>query len=197
MARKNAVSIFELDAKILDRMKEAEKLLVTVPDGAQKASVKALNQGIQTAQTAANFKARKVYTIQKAAFRKGMRIKKARMGDLLARLTSKSARRELIDFEVSPATIQRGKKSGQLKVAVKRSGGLKTLPGAFVERGKQDGKLHVLQRAGKERYPIRIKYGPSPSEMLAGEEVLPYVERRAKQMIAKRMETEIDKLLSK
>lgn len=195
MARRTA-SIFELNARVLERMQEAETLLLGIPGGAEKAAVRALNRAITTAQTAASYKARRVYTIKNDAFKKGMKIKKARRGELLARLSSKSARRELVDFSVSPGTIQRGKKSGQLQVAVKRAGGLKPLPGAFVERGRKDGRLHVLKREGRARYPLHIKYGPSPSEMLAGEDVVPYVEKRAKEMLAKRLEHEIDHLLS-
>lgn len=195
MARRQK-SILELNARILEQMQEAQTLLQGLPGGAEKAGVRALNRAITTAQTASSYKARKVYTITRDAFKKGMKIKKARRGDLLARLSSRSTRRELIDFEVSPATIQRGKKSGQLEVAVKRAGGLKPLPGAFVERGRNDGRLHVLKREGKERYPLHIKYGPSPSEMLAGEDVVPYVEKRAKEMMVKRLEHEIDRLLS-
>lgn len=197
MAGRGKVNILELNARILERFSEAEALLQSVPGGVEKAAVLALNRAITTAQTAASYKARKVYTINPNAFKKGMKLKKARNGNLLAIMSSKNARRELIDFEVSPATVQRGKKSGQLEVAVKRERGLKPIPGAFVERGTKSGRLHILKRTGRGRYPLHVKYGPSPSEMLAGEDVIPYVEKRAKAMLVKRLDHEIDRLLSK
>lgn len=187
----------ELRGKIEAKFEETEKMLNTLPGGAIQAGCRALNRAALTGRVAAIKKAKERYYINSTNLRNGMKLKKATKSMLLAKITSKSTRRELIDFNVSPKEVIRGNKISQLKISVKRGGSAKVIPRTFVEKGTQSGRVHVLQRMGKERYPIHIKYGPSPTEMLSSADVIPYVEEQAGMTLLKRLDHEIDYLLGK
>lgn len=191
----------ELRGQIEAKFKEAENLLMSIPNGAARAGSSALNRAALTGRAAAIQKAKERYYINATSLRNGMKLKKATKNMLLAKITSKSTRRELVDFQVSPKEIIRGSKMMQLKVAVKKGGAVKEIPRAFVERGTSSGRVHILQRMTKSRpYPdndIRIKFGPSPSEMLSSDDVIPYVEEQAGKTLVKRLDHEIDYLLGK
>lgn len=187
----------ELRGQIEAMFQEAENLLRSLPNGAIEAGSRALNRAIIAGRTAALKKAKQRYYIKSDALRKGMKIKKATKSYLLAKMSSKSTRQELINFQVNPKTVIRGKKSMQLTVAVKRGGALRTIPRAFIEKGKNSGRIHLLQRATNSRYPTPVKYGPSATEMLGHDDVIPYVEEKAGQTLLKRLDHEINYMLGR
>ncbi|MGL5511924.1 MAG: phage tail protein [Sporomusa sp.] len=71
------------------------------------------------------------------------------------------------------------------------------MPGAFIEKGTSSGRLHVLQREGKDRYPLHIKYGPSVPQMIGAEKTRTFIEDRAYGVLANRLDYEINRLLTK
>lgn len=66
--------------------------------------------------------------------------------------------------------------------------------GAFLARMKS-GHLGVFNRVENGKFPIVQRYGPSVPQMLENANVQKYVEDRATEMLAKRMEHEIDRML--
>lgn len=63
----------------------------------------------------------------------------------------------LIHFVTSEPRRSKSGKLGQLKFQIKRKGGGKTIPGAFIATNKKTGGRAVFVRSGKERIPIETK----------------------------------------
>lgn len=171
----------------------AEQFLQHIPGGAVNAAASALNRSIEAGVTMASIKAREEYFILHRSIKASVKINRARADKLIASAISRGPRRELIDFRVSPPTAKR---VPMVRVAVRKSGGIKDLPGAFVGIGQSTGMLHVLKRTGRNRYPLHIKYGPSVPEMIGGQKVKPFVEERAKEVFLQRLDHEIGRVLA-
>jgi len=179
------------------KLKEAGELLISIPTGMQIAASNALNRAAIAGRAAAVKKARESYYISAAEVRSTITITNARKDRLITSIRSKGTRRELINYKTLPNTIKTGKKIAVLMVAVKKSTGVKPIPGAFIQKGTSSGQLHVLKRDGSDRYPIHIKYGPSVPEMLGTNNVRAEVEERANTILASRLDHEITRLLTK
>jgi len=74
---------------------------------------------------------------------------------LLATSMRKHRSMNLIHFVTNQPKRYKSGKLGQLKFQVKRSGGKKTIPGAFVATNQITGGTAVFIRKGKYRYPIK------------------------------------------
>lgn len=178
------------------KLAEAEKLLISIPDGMEIAVSRALNRAAIAGRASAVKKTVKAYYISADEVRKTTEIINARKDRLFAVIESKGKRRELIHYKTLPQNITTGKKIAVLKVAVKKTG-MKPIPGAFIQQGTSTGKLHVLKRVGSDQYPIHIKYGPSVPEMLGTDNVWAEVEERANIILTRRLDHEITRLLTK
>lgn len=178
-----------------EQIEKAEKALIHIPGAAPKAMSRAINRAAEAARTAAAREVRRKYYIKYHEILKTINIKKADPSHLVANVISRDTRRELISFRVRPNEPRHKRPPRVLRVAVKKEGGLKPLPQAFVARGSSSGKLHVLMRVGKARYPIHIKYGPSVPEMMGTDDVAQAVEERALEVLDKRLEHEIERIL--
>ncbi|MDR7869201.1 MAG: phage tail protein [Sporomusaceae bacterium] len=176
------------------QMARAKLVLDGIPKGIEKAASRALNRAIESGMVEAARKSREQYFVSAADVRASIRINRATESKLIASAISRGTKRELSQFRVSPLRV--GKPLPKmLRVAVKKDGGLKDLPGAFLARGKSSGKLHVLARVEKTRYPIHVKYGPSVPEMIGVEKIKPYVEAKARDVLQVRLDHEISRLL--
>lgn len=182
-----------------EQLKKAKRDLRAISKEVPKIYARALNRSIQSARTELSREVRKTYQIKHGDITKAAVIRRADASkqSMQASIRIKGTRRELVLFRISPKDPVGWKKPPKsLKVAVMK-GGLKSLPGAFVQRGKNGGSLHVLKRTGKSRYPIHIKYGPSIPEMAGNEKVMDVVESRAREIFLKRVDHEINRSLEK
>lgn len=179
------------------KLADAQQLLVTVPNGAKTAASNALNRAAMAGRVVAVKRAREEYYVSAAEVRKTININKASRNRLVASIEAVDTRRELIRFKTLPNTITRGRQVAEVQVMVKKSEGAKPLPGAFIEIGTSSGQMHVLKREGADQYPIHIKYGPSVPQMIGAENVRLEIENRAYEVLANRLDHEIDRLLSK
>jgi bifunctional DNA-binding transcriptional regulator/antitoxin component of YhaV-PrlF toxin-antitoxin module len=182
-----------------EQLKKAKRDLKSIAKEVPKIYTRALNRSIAAARTELSTETRKRYNIKHGDILKAANIKKAESTkqSLMASIRIKSTRRELAQFKVSPKDPIRGKKPPKfLKVGVMKPG-LKKLPGAFLQRGKKSGKVHVLKRAGRSRYPILMKYGPSIPEMAGNDKIMAVTEARAKEIFLKRVDHEMNRALEK
>lgn len=181
------ISVFrqrEIEARLGDARKKAPKIIA-----------RALNRAIENTRTNVVAKAREEYHIKASDVRSTIRVSKATPSNLRAVVESKDTGRELSQFKVRPGSTRYKKPPKVVKVAIKKAGGFKNLPGEFVARGNSSGKLHVLKRVTSKRYPINIKYGPSIPQMVGQPKVKWYVEREARVMFEKRLEHEMNRVL--
>lgn len=175
---------------------KAIKLLTHIPDEVPKAIARAINRSTEAARSEMSSGIREEYYIRHQDITNAAKISKANGSQkfIRARIRVRGTRRELMMFRVSPKSDTARPKA--IKIAVKK-GGTKKLPGAFIRRGVKSGNLHVLRRVGKTRYPIHIKYGPSIPQMTNNAKITQRVEERARDMLDKRLDHEINRALKK
>lgn len=117
------------------------------------ATVRALNRGIQSAQTNAQREIRKVYNIKRQAVVRVMRIMRANKARLTARLIvggrGRARRIGLIEFDARQTPRMPG-----TTVKVKVAGGRKLVRHAFIATNRSTGYRGVFVRTGSKRYPI-------------------------------------------
>ena len=175
------------------QMNHAIKALQAIPGGVERAAVPALNRANQSARAEGLRKLTETYTAKRADIVKTLRMTKATRTSLVSGFSSKSPRMPLTAFSVSPRKpTVRGEK---VRVSVRRDSGSKTISRGFLNKGTSSGRLQVLQREGLSRYPIQTLFGPSPAQMLNEEGVRESVEKRASEVLERRFDHEIGRLL--
>lgn len=179
----------------IEHMERLEEALADIPEKIPRVAARAINRAAETVKTEMTREARKRYYVKYEDVQDTIKIYKANEIDLAATIVSKGKRRELISFRVRPNVPMHKNPPKVLRVAVKKEGGLKDYPLGFVARGTSTGKLHVLRRVSKKRYPIHIKYGPSVPQMIGNEEVIKVVEEKAQETLEKRIDHEINRAL--
>lgn len=176
-----------------NQIARAELLLKTVPNGVSRAIVAAVNRAAQGARTDAVRKVRERYYIRAGTVSDEIKITKATMENQVAVIRASGSPIPLSKFRIIPSRppTKRRKKPVIARVVRGEGGPIK---GAFVAQMKS-GHIGVFHRAGKARLPIIERYGPSVPQMLGHESVVAYVEERAQERLAERLEHEINRLL--
>lgn len=136
----------------------------------------AINETANKTRTLMAKEVQKAYTTKLGSAKKYMRIKKATAKKLVAVISSKGSPTIISDHKISPAKMQTGENRPKiLKAKVLRNSRMKPLERngikAFLTKFTGSG-LHnygVVERVGKERYPIKPLYSPAISQMLGSE----------------------------
>jgi hypothetical protein len=175
-----------------DLLHDVQKRLGTFSDKAPNAIANALNRALTTVAAQVSREVRKEYNIKAKDVKATLSKTRASRANLSAIVRSQGEVVPLDRFKVSPKTPQ-PKRKKPIKVAVKKTG-LKPLLRAFVV------DLHgikVFRRKTKHRLPIQRLFGPSIPQMLGNEEILNKINREGKEMFYKRLDHEINRILSK
>lgn len=114
--------------------------------------------------------ASKVYWIKKG------RVKKA-VGKTSTGIVIRGTRQNVADYRMTPNKPGKRRKNG-IRVAVMRSGGLKTIRSGFVMRGKNSGKILGMVRYGHGRGAIRAMIAPAIPQLLENDDVQSGIEAR-------------------
>lgn len=181
-----------------DQIAKAQRLLSHTKKGASTAIANAINRSAEAARTELVRSVRATYHARYGTMLAAIRIRRAHPDMKIIKATLKvyDTRRPLIQFKVTPSEPHPGgRRPIVLKVAVRKDTGMKPYPGAFVAKGKKTGLPWVLKRTSNTRYPLHIKYGPSTSELAGTVKIREAVERRAQEMLDKRLDHEIERLI--
>ena len=148
-----------------------------------KATIRALNRAIDTAQTVANRKIRERYNVKAAAVRKAFKKKRASKRQLyaVAELEISGLRIPLIEFGASWARNMRPGAS----VKVLKEGGRKRIAGAFIGVHRASGARQVFIRTTKDRYPIKALRSVSVPQQFAHKAVLKAVQVATRETFSK------------
>lgn len=159
--------------------------------GAEKVTAQAVNRAILAARAIGTKKVKKLYIIKAVDLKHHATIRKASKNKLSATINEKSSPLPLLLFDVEAR-----KKDGKVGVFAKikkEKGRKKEVKGAFMAVAtKYEGSF---QRIGKERMPIEPLYGPSIAQMFGNEETIKTMEERGQEILDKRLEHGIDKML--
>lgn len=170
-------------------IERAKKLLSEVPGGVETALMRSINRAAQAGKTQAVKEVRARYTVKAADVRQTLTTSKATRAKLEAEIVSRGPMLGLAAYKHSPKTDSTGANQKRVRVSVKRDGGMKPLGQAFVWHGK------IMQRVGKKRLPIEKKLGPSIPSIIGNQEVVEAIEERTEEMIVKRLDHEVNRIL--
>jgi len=154
-----------------------------------KATIRALNRALDSAQTVANREIRKVYNVKAAVVRAAMKKVRANKKQSYAysRLSISGARIPLIAFD---ARWKRGMKIGA-SVRILRGGARKRVKGAFIGVHGHTGARQVFVRLDKKRYPIKSLRSVSIPQQFANEIVINAVNRASRESFEKNFRQQI------
>lgn len=173
-------------------VRDVERKLGPLARKAPNAISNALNRAVTNINSNVKKEVRSKYHIKAGDVSDTLDVRRANAADLSAHVISKGKVIGLDKFKVSPKTVN-PKRKGQLKIAVKKEG-TKQILGAFV------ANLHgikVFERDGKKRSPISRLMGPSVPQMIGNEDIVAKIEREGQLTYDRRLEHEINYLLSK
>lgn len=187
-------------------IKDIEKRLGSLAKKAPNAISNALNRAVTNINSNIKKEVRSKYHIKAGDIADTLDIRRANVSNLSAHVISKGKVIGLDKFKVSPKTAN-PKRKAQLKIAVKKEA-TKQILGAFILN------LHgvkVFTRSGEKHYPkqgsyagkgilrekINRKFGPSVPQMIGNKEVVAKIEKGGQETYQKRLNQEIQYLLSK
>lgn len=168
-------------------LKRVGKILSGIENGTEKAVSSAVNRSAAFAKTAAARRVASDYYIKVSDVKKTINVKKASYSNLEANMISRGHAISLSKFKVNTG-------KPVLKVAVKKEGGLKPLPGAFQAK-VGGGHKGVFERVGSSRLPIEGKYGPAIPSILGSKSVSEHIEDLAMGKVYERLDHEIGRIL--
>lgn len=175
------------------RVEHAEKLehlFSIAPKEAKIILWRALNRAATAAQTRASVSIRSRYIIKSTDIKKRIKIRKATASNLVAQIRASGPVNPLMKFDVTPKFPD----IKHVRARVLKSSPMKPIQSGFVTR-TQNGFVNVFTRVGRSRYPIQGRYGPSIAQMMGHEDPLKDIEKRAQEILDKRLEHEFSILL--
>ena len=178
-----------MTADVEQSIQKAERLLAGIPGGIEKAMYRSMNRALQEGRTVATREATKLYTAKARDIRSTFKIHRASGSSLDAELVSIGANLPLSKYSHKPQTDTTGAKRKQVRVGVKKSGGLKSLGQGFIWNGK------VMQRVGSSRLPVAQKYGLAVPSILDNPQIVEAVTEKMGDAMERRMEHETLRLL--
>ncbi|MFY0521018.1 phage tail protein [Lysinibacillus sp. UGB7] len=174
----------------LRQVEYVQEIFRNTPQQVPKVVSRAINRSAHAARAQANRSVREHYNIKQRDVSSTIKVRTASPDNLTASIRSSGEPLKLMTFRVSP---NGPKKVKQVTVGVKK-GSRKRIKGAFVT-GMNSGHVNVFTRVTKKRLPIRGHYGPSVPQMIGNESVVSVVENKAYDVLDKRLEHEINRLL--
>lgn len=181
--------MIELSVQQLEKIQEKLK---DVPDKIPVVTARAINRAAEAAKTEGSKFIRETYYVKHSSVLRKIKIKKAYPADLVADIRVTGRPLSVINFRVrkNKPLPTRGKYA---VVRVKKGGG-GPIKGSFVLTTTQ-GYTNVFTRVSRERFPLRSHHGPSVPQMMGNEEGLKKMEDKAREVLDKRLDHEIDRVL--
>ena len=155
---------------------------------AEKAITRSLNETIKSVKTNASRKVREELTILAKDVKRELSVRRARRGELEAAVIVTVTPTGLIKFRARQTA--RG-----VTVQVKRKGGRKRLPHAFIAKMPSGHRGVFTRREGVGRLPIHERFSTSVGQFLADERVLSQIGGAAQERFTKELSSQVDFLL--
>jgi len=160
-----------------------------------KAFDSALRRVMQGVKTEAARAVRQRYYVRHGDVLQTIKVTKADGPGLTYLLRSRGPSIPLIRFRTTPSKPQ-PKKARVLRAAVKKEGGKKPIPGAFVAQ-MDSGHIGVFRRVGRKRLPIEQLYGPAIPVMLSEPGIAEHLQEEAHRRMVARLDHEVNRVLGR
>ena len=178
-----------------EQIERVELILSNVPKGAEKAVTSVIQRANSTVRSETVKGIAGVYAISKQNIRAETTIKVRTQkadGGVVGTVSFAGYKIPLYRFNVSPTLpVQRA----TVSAAVMKDSGRTPFAEAFIAKMKS-GHTGMFERDGTRRLPITEFMGPSTAQMAGNSIVLEQVEEKAQEVINKRIEHEITRILN-
>jgi hypothetical protein len=184
--------------KLITNVKEFRTATVGlrfVRDNLPKAFDATLRRVMQGLKTEAARAVRERYYVRHGDVLKTIKVTKADGPGLAYLLRSRGPNIPLIRFRTTPSKPQ-PKQARVLRAAVKKEGGKKPIPGAFVAQ-MDSGHTGVFRRVGRKRLPIDQLYGPAIPVMLSEPGIAEHLQEEAHKRMVVRLDHEVNRVLGR
>ncbi|MBQ7578619.1 MAG: hypothetical protein IJT21_10190 [Synergistaceae bacterium] len=159
-------------------------LLNTAPEKIKIAVSHAVNRSLESFKTASLRETAKKYFVKQKDLRDSITVKKSYGGEMNGAVISRGTRKPLSEYQLSPR--KNPAKPGSVRGAVKRAGGLKPIPPAFLfARG---GNIYAAIR---DPTRIRTLMSPSVPQLIKNKETVAEGEKKARETFTQRLEHEL------
>lgn len=165
MARRGQTFEIEASDAVL---RELEGYITAAPAKARKMALRVLRRELKRGKSQASKVIREFINLKKRPVDERISARVVSQGALVGSLAVRDRKVELVEFltqnQITRNIVrQRGRRSRVKGVRVKpyRKKPSRVIEGTFIAIGTRSGRPHVLKRRGRERYPIRIQYGPN------------------------------------
>lgn len=169
-------------------LKEMDKLKHKISD----ASGKALGRVSEGVKTETSREVRTRYNIKNQDIKEEVKIRNSGGGKI--KIFAKGPNLPTIKFSPSPNKPTVGKRSKPVKVAVRKGGAKKRIPGAFPAK-MRSGHIGIFKRSAKKSLPIEEIKSPAVPVMANNRDIIKRIEIEAEARMEKRMDHEIKQLL--
>ncbi len=180
-----------------DMLEHAASGLRSVQSQFPQAVARAVNRTTDGLRTDAVRETHKKYFVSAKDIRSSITFRKASAGNLMGAMVSKGKRHSLADYQLTPKTPRAGKRV-QLKGAVKREGGLKSLGPAFLIKrsgGRYSPYYRVGFGGGNKYKGINSLISPSMPQIIKNEETRSAMEKGAQERFTARLNHEWNRIL--
>lgn len=178
----------------IPQFERLQKRLKDIPEKIPVVTARAINRAAEAAKTEGSKFVRETYTVKHSSVLRKIKIKKAYPADLIADIRVTGRTLSVINFRVKK-NVPLPTRKKYAKVRVKKKGGkLKAIKGSFLLTTTK-GYTNVFTRITKERFPLRSHHGPSVPQMMGNEEGLKRMEDKAREVLDKRLDHEIERVL--
>lgn len=179
-------------------VKELQRELAKSSSRIRKGANRAMKRTLRTGKSDISKHIRETINLKKKTVDERISTKVVSQRLITGRITVRDRRIELTAF-MSSSSIARqyqrqvARKTKGIRVKVWKKKPPVRFEGVFLNIGKRSGRWHALQREGKSRYRLFIRYGPSIATEF--EKVLPDFTRNADRVLQKNLDHEIARAL--
>lgn len=174
-----------------EQIEKAAKALTGFEKHLPKVTANAVNRSAQSARSELVRSAREEYEVKAGDVRGTIRITSATTSEPTAIVVSRGSPVPLARFSVRPKTVN-GSRRTPIRVSVKKGSAVSLDRGFIYRTGKG---VNVFERVGTPRLPIKKLYGPSVPQMLNNDKVASAVVEKAQEVLEKRLDHEISRVL--
>ncbi len=176
----------------LEQVERIEKLVGNIKRGPSRVLYNAINRGLSRIRAISAKEASQRFTVSASQIKSNSKasIKNASPNaNTVGMITISGKMIPIYKFQVTG----KGGRGGKVKVQVKKGGG-GTLQHAFVANLGHGS--NVLERTSAQRNSSETIFGPSAAHMIGHNEIAPHIEQEAQEVVNKRIEHEIERLLN-
>lgn len=172
-----------------------DEVMKQLPDenDARAASSRAINRAIQSGRTQATKEVRKDYYIKAGKVNSIAKVRRSTRANLEADVKWSGEMIPLHEFRVKPKKQNNSKKNRpQVQAQVSKKSGYAVYAGTYVGTSG-----YVWKRKTNRRLPVRAILGPAVAHLLNAEPVKQRIMDRTQEILDKRLEHEIKRMLEK